>query len=207
MMEMEQSHEFFFPERVLGNYSKKTEKKPRFRPVKMSEMKTLNLCENTAEKKELHAVISKDRNGGWQWITGVMDSGASESVAHPYIAHAYPVTATDASRAGASYTSASGNDIPNLGEQVLNVVANDGRSGQVKYQSADVTKALNSVSEICDAGGDDGQIVMFNKWGGHIWNPSTGRKVPRQRKNSIYILGMWVRPNANVASFFPRPGQ
>ena len=113
-------------------------------------------------------MISTDTNGGWQWITGVMDSGASESVAHPYMCPTYPVTATDASRAGASYTLAPGKDIPNLGEQVLNVVANDGRSEQVKYQLADVTKALNSVSEICDAGGDDGQIVMFNTGGTYL---------------------------------------
>ena len=112
---------------------------------------------------------------GWQWIKGVVDSGAAESVAHPSMCPQYPVTPSVGSKAGHSYTSASGDTIPNLGEKVLPVVTDDGRSTFVKYQSADVSRALNSVSEICDGGGEDGQLGLFSKYGGQILNLETGR--------------------------------
>ena len=134
-----------------------------------------------------------------------MDSGASESVAHPAMCPQYQVMPSAGSKAGESYTSASGDDIPNLGQQVLNVRTFDGTNGQIKYQSADVTRALNSVSEICDAGGEQGQVVMFDRWGGQIYNPTTGRTVPFEREENIYTLGMWVRPNEKVSGF-TRPG-
>ena len=79
------------------------------------------------------------------------------------------------SKAGHSYVSTCGDVIPNLGEQVLDILT-DGKESKVKYQAADVSRALNSISEICDAGGTDGQYVLFTKWGGTILNPETGRK-------------------------------
>ena len=48
--------------------------------------------------------------------------------------------------------SASVDIIENLGEKVIDVVMDDGVETKVKYQSADVKRALNSISEICDAG-------------------------------------------------------
>ena len=135
-----------------------------------------------------------------------MDSGASESVAHPSLCEAYEVTESVGSRAGQNYTSASGDVIPNLGEKVLDVVTEDGVESKVKYQAADVSRTLNSVSEICDAGGSgEGQYVLFTKWGGHIFNPSTGRQTPFQREDGIYTLEMWVKPKA--APVFTRPEQ
>ena len=54
---------------------------------------------------------------------------------------------------GQAYLSASNTEIPNLGEQVLDVVLESGKESQIKYQMADVSRPLNSISEICDAGG------------------------------------------------------
>ena len=139
---------------------------------------------------------------GWEWIKGVMDSGASASVAHPSTCEAYNLVASPGSTAGQNYTSASGDLIPNLGEKTIDVVTDDGIESQLKYQVADVSRTLNSVSEICDAGGtSEGQYVLFSKWGGLVVNPATGRQTPFEREEGIYTHGMWVKPK----SVFTRP--
>ena len=136
-----------------------------------------------------------------------MDSGAANSVAHPDMCPQYPVRPSAGSKAGVEYTSASGGVIPNLGEQTLEIVTQDGREAQVRYQSADVSRTLNSVSEICDGGGAGGQYVLFSKWGGQVLNPETGRRMAFDREGGIYTMGMWVRPNDKPASVFPRPAK
>jgi hypothetical protein len=168
--------------------------------------KALQLFFKEPEMKELNPAISKVEDGGWQRIKGVMDSGASESVAHPSMCPQYMVTPSAGSTVGQKYVSASGDVIANLGEQHLSVVTDDGMSSQIRYQSADVSRALNSVSEICDAGGTDGQYVVFSRYGGVIMNLETGRRTPFERVDGIYELGLWVRPPSNEASVFPRPG-
>ena len=90
---------------------------------------------------------------------------------------------------------------------MLPVITSEGREACLKYQNADVSRALNSVSEICDGGGADGQLVLFSKYGGQILNLDSGHRTQFQRKEGIYTLGMWVRPNNGGASVFPRPGR
>ena len=160
--------------------------------------------------KELHpAVEYRQVKDGWVKIKGVMDSGASESVAPPSMCPHYDIKESPGSKIGQNYVSASDDLIPNLGEQVLDVVTHDGRNGQVKYQMADVSRPLNSVSEICDAGGEYGQYVIFGRHGGAIINLETGRQTKFPREDGIYSLEFWVKPKGNGgdASVFPRPGQ
>ena len=172
-------------------------------------MKVLNLFEKhtqapqgeaKGEVKELFPIGKADE---WQWIEGVVDSGAVDSVAHPSMCPQYPGKQSEASKAGEGYTSASGDFLPNLGEQTLPVQTADGRDTCISYQLADVSKPLNSVSEICDSGGPDGQLVLFSKWGGTILNLDNWKKTPFERKGGIYTMGMWVRP-PNDASVFTR---
>jgi hypothetical protein len=169
--------------------------------------KTLSLFFKEPEMKELHPAITKAEDGGWQRIRGVMDSGASESVAHPSMCPQYAVKPSAGSTSGQKYVSASGDVIANLGEQHLDVETDEGMETQIRYQSADVSRPLNSVSEICDAGGEDGQYVIFSRYGGVIMNLQTGRKTPFSRVDGIYELGLWVKPPPREeASVFPRPG-
>ena len=106
----------------------------------------------------------------------------------------YPVRPSAGSKAGQTFTSATGDEIPNLGEQVLPVVTADGRDALAKYQNADVSRALNSVSELCDGGGEDGQLVLFSKFGGAILNLENWRKTYFEREGGIYTIGMLVKP-------------
>ena len=201
-----------FPKTPMGNYSKPKLCGPRFRPMpKKAEQVPLSLfCPTTtapADAPELCPATIADSKDGWQWVKGVVDSGAANSVAHPDMCPQYPVRPSAGSMAGVEYTSASGGVIPNLGEQILEIVTNDGRETQVRYQSADVSRTLNSVSEICDGGGAGGQYVLFSKWGGQVLNPETGRRMAFDREGGIYTMGMWVRPNDKPASVFPRPAK
>jgi hypothetical protein len=172
--------------------------------------KPLHLFEKQGQNKNVTEELfhMKDSSTeGWQYIEGVMDSGAEESVAHPSMSPQYPVVPSVGSRSGQCYTSASGDEIPNLGEQTLPLVTNEGYEFDSKYQSADVSRPLNSVSQICDAGGEDGQLVLFSKWGGTILNLESWRKTPFDRSGGIYTLGAWVKPPGSTAPGFPRQGR
>ena len=85
----------------------------------------------------------------------------------------------------------------NLGEQKLNVVLDSNCEATIKYQIADVSRALNAVTEICDAGCTDfGNHVIFGRKGGMIVNLETGRETHFKRENNIYCLDYWVKPSA-----------
>ena len=160
-----------------------------------------------APTKELHPAIEyKTVQDGWVKVRGVMDSGASEGVAPPTICPHYEIKPSPGSIVGQNYVSASDDLIPNLGEQILDVETTDGRSGKVKYQVADVSRPLNSVSEICDAGGVYGQHVIFGRNGGAIINLEIGRQTPFTREDGIYILELWVKPNNMEMAGFARQG-
>ena len=204
-----------FPSSPIGNYSKRSVRNMGERidmRKKGVPMNHLNLFmkepSSSGPTKELHpAVKYKTVEDGWVKVRGVMDSGASEAVAPPTMCPHYEITPSPGSLAGQSYVSASDDLIPNLGEQVLDAETMDGRACQLKYQMADVTRPLNSVSEICDAGGVEGQHVVFGRYGGCIINLDTGRRTPFSREEGIYILDTWIKPPKNgPASVFRRPG-
>ena len=118
---------------------------------------------------------------------------------------AYDVLPSIGSREGQEYTSASGDTIPNLGEQVLNIVTTNGREGRVKYQVANVSRPLNSVSEICDAGDPYyGQEVTFGRKGGKVVNLKIGEETLFPRVRGIYEFQFWVKPPDCQSQGFPR---
>ena len=80
--------------------------------------------------------------------------------------------------------------MPQLGEQKLEVVLDSGKDTALKYQIADVSRALNAVTEICDAG----RHVIFGRRGGVIVNLESGRTAPFEREGNIYCLDYWVKP-------------
>ena len=177
---------------------------PKYVPKVQKEI-PLHLFYPEPARQGLHPCIANDARDGWEVIKGVMDSGASESVTCPSTCPGYEAVPSRMSKAGLNYVSASGDPIPNLGEKRIQVMTENGKESTAKYQVADVSRTLNSVSEICDGGGELGQYVLFNKWGGAILNPATGRQTPFQREDGIYTLEMWVRPKGD--SVFPRPGE
>ena len=202
-----------FPKTKMGNYSKASVKNMGERVDMRKKGRPLNFFTKEAPKtpatKELHpAVEYKTVQDGWVKVKGVMDSGASEAVAPPTMCPHYEIRPSAGSIAGQNYVSASDDLIPNLGEQDLEAETEDGRPCHVKYQMAEVSRPLNSVSEICDAGGEYGQHVIFGRNGGAIINLETGRQTPFKREDGIYVLEIWVKPkdpgDRNASGFHRR---
>ena len=87
---------------------------------------------------------------------------------------------------------------------MLNVITEDGSEGVVKYQMAEVSRPLNAVSDICDAG----NRVIFGRNGGVILNLSTGKKTYFHREDGIYVVLCWVKPyseGSNDKDFHRQP--
>ena len=59
----------------------------------------------------------------------------------------------------------------------------------MRYAVANVTVALDSISQICDTGA----TVTFTKHGGVIVQPD-GNKIPFQRERDTYTRQVWVTP-------------
>jgi len=132
---------------------------------------------------------------GWTKVRSVMDSGCGTSVAPPGMCPAYPLLESEGSRRGQEFVSATEDVIPNLGQQKLNVVLPDSSETNVKYEIADVSRALNSISEICDAGHPEyGNHVVFGRRGGTIVNLESGKMTNFTRDGNIYCLDFWVKP-------------
>jgi len=181
----------------MKNYSKGMIRKTKdpVRTWKKTDKKQVNMFVKAPGPKELCPFVgAKPDDEGWVKVTGVMDSGASESVAPPTMCPHIEVKPSVGSQSGQHYVSASEDTIPNLGEQNLEIVTGEGRDGCVTYQVAEVTRPLNAVSEICDAGGEEGQYVIFSKHGGVIVNPETGSQTAFERQDGIYCLEFWVKP-------------
>ena len=133
------------------------------------------------------------RDDGWTQVKTVMDSGCSESVCPPTLAPDYPVTDSAGSLRGQHYIAASDHRIPNLGEHFFNIVTEDGLDSKLKYQVAEVSRPLNSVSDICD----NGNRVLFGSSGGVIYNVESGRETYFTREEGNYILKFWIAPFEN----------
>ena len=114
---------------------------------------------------------------------------------------AYPIEESAGSKRRQEFVSASEDVIPNLGEQRMEIQLDSGEESLFKYQIADVSRALNSVTEICDGGhADYGHHVVFGRRGDMIVNLETGKQTPFERDKNIYCLGYWVKPFARQGS-------
>ena len=103
--------------------------------------------------------------------------------------------ASNREECGQEFVSANEDVLPNLGEQHLGVVMSTGRETVVSYQMADVSRALSSISEICDAGHPDfGHHGVFGRHGGMVVNLETGMTTPFERDVNIYCMDFWVKP-------------
>jgi hypothetical protein len=125
-------------------------------------------------------------NRKWVKIKSVVDSGASAPVAPPQMMPSVRIEPSEGSRRGQRYSSASKHKLKNLGQQRLMAMTEDGEPTEVLFQIADVSKPLMSVSSICEKG----NRVIFGKAGGVVQNIRTGRLIPFQRENGIYVLSL-----------------
>ena len=128
-------------------------------------------------------------NPEWACHEITIDSGAAESVASRGDFAGVPVTKGDDARNGVYYIAANGDEIYNAGEQEVAMVTADGPRS-MRFQICDVTKTLASVSKICEKGH---RVIFDDEAGSCIQHKSTGRVIPLEKKNGVYVLRAWRR--------------
>ena len=159
------------------------------------------------EEVELAGVNYRSEEAGWTKVRVIPDSGAVESVAPANMAPNYRVHKSPGSERGQMYTTASGDEIPNEGQQFLPSVCENGVCSEQKWQLSAVTRPLQSVGELCDAG----HRVVFGRSGGVIQNVTTGEETYITREHGTYLVDLWIPPvsqaPAVAAAGFQRQGR
>ena len=138
----------------------------------------------------IHHVGDRQHEQPWRKISLAIDSGAAETVIPHTLVTDYQIIETDKSRSGACYASATGEPIPNLGEQRLLLATEEGSMRAMTFQAAPVAKPLGSVKRICQAG----HYVIFDEDGSYIMNKATGELNWLREQNGNYMLDVWVPP-------------
>ena len=73
-----------------------------------------------------------------------------------------------------------------MGQQVLDVVTNEGHEAKALYQIAEVTRPLTAVGSTCDRG----NVVVYGPYGGCIINRGSGLQTKFDRRGGIYELDL-----------------
>ena len=134
-----------------------------------------------------------------------MDSGAAESVIPEELCQWITLEDSIGARRGTVYTSASGTQLPNLGQKTLSGLSENYEHMSAVYQVCGVNKPLTSVGRVCDAG----NRVIFDPDGGKVINWTTGKETPIRRENGVYYWDLWMETPSDVASLegFTGPSQ
>ena len=127
---------------------------------------------------------------GWQLLSMAVDSGAAETVIPHRLVSQHPIRETQASKSGMCYASATSQPIPNLGEQKLPMVTQEGTLRGMTFQAAPVSKPLGSVKRMCA----NNHRVVFDDEGSYIQNKATGEVNWLREDNGNYMLDTWIVP-------------
>ena len=93
-----------------------------------------------------------------------------------------------------NYISATGDPIPNLGEQRLPLITREGSTRSMTLQAAPVDRPLGSVKRLCQAG----HKVVFHGDGSYVFNKTTKEANWLREENGNFMLDMWVVPGSWV---------
>jgi hypothetical protein len=156
-----------------------------------------------AEKPSMLAPVRSDQDtrvvGGrtYKKISGLVDSGAVDSVTNDRTAPWIPIQQTAASRSGMKYTVADGRTVLNRGQQKFCGTTEDGLPIDMGIQITDVCKTLFSVRKIKEAG----NIVIFGaEEGDMIINKRSGSRTKIEDNGKDYQLSIWMEvPKEAVA--------
>ena len=129
----------------------------------------------------------------------MVDTGASDSCAPDDMVPQVPSIESEGSRRGLCYNAAGGSKLTNDGEKRLHMMTNDHQMLATCWQTVGVTRPLLSVRQICQRG----NRVAFGARGGEIYNLQTGKTISFGMEGNVYVLDLWVAPEAT----FARPGR
>ena len=146
-------------------------------------------------------VEEKMYEDGWQKVSMAVDSGAAETVIPHTLVTGHPIRETEASRRGVNYASATGQPIPNLGEQRLPLCTMEGTLRSMTFQATPVARPLGSVKRMMESG----HRVVFDPEGCYIENKGSGEINWLREENGNFMMDMWIMPveqmNSMSASF------
>ena len=122
-----------------------------------------------------------------------IDSGACDNVidAEETVPD-YEVYQTKASMNGMKYASATGEEIPNLGEVMIPMVTSEGTKKKMKMQAAAVSRPLASAKRICEAG----HMVIFDEDASYLLNKTTGEINYLREEAGNYMFDVWIPPRS-----------
>ena len=122
-------------------------------------------------------------------LTG--DTGAVDHVMSPDEVPGHQVQESAGSKAGRGFIGPAGERIDNLGQLALDMQAQEtGQKLTATFQAAEVTRALMSISKICDSG--EGTKVVFDSKQGLVTRK--GRELAKfHRKGGLYVMKVRVR--------------
>ena len=128
----------------------------------------------------------------WAKVSVAVYSGAGESVApinYPPFSE-IPRTRSPQQDAGVHYVSATGQRVPNEGEQKIRGRLEDDSSASMTYQLCEVSKPLNVAYRVCEK---NNRIVLDLEEGkSHIENKVTGHKTLLHWRKRVPMLDMWI---------------
>ncbi len=115
------------------------------------------------------------KNGKFEVLSAIVDSGATIPVMSPETGEAYDLQESEASKNDVEYEVASGDTLPNLGEKKMAVLTAEGTLRGYTSQCADVSKPLQAVRAlleskhaVCFGLGDGDDHLVINKVSGEI---------------------------------------
>ena len=160
----------------------------------------------TLGMKPLYAL--KPKFQGYKPIQLVVDSAAVDCVMSKTVMDGLrsnpeePLKQGSAAKAGVSYVAADGGEIPNEGEQEVEMLTKEKHECNMTWQIADIQKPLLSVRALTKTG----HQVNFRKHDGEIVNMATGKKIHFVRRGDLYVVTMWMRAKNINESGFRRRG-
>ena len=125
----------------------------------------------------------------WTKVSTIVDSGAVEHVLPEHWLPTIRMEESPGSRVGKKYLSATGQEIPNLGQKALYTKTREGQSRGICFQVAPVRKPLMSVAKMNEAGND----VNLRGNNPHIMNIKTKEITALRREGKTFILDLWVK--------------
>ena len=162
---------------------------------------------DTTRTRQVYSLKAKYKD--YKPVQVVVDSAAVECVANKGIIedlrgpNAGPIKKGAAAAAGVSYVTADGGEVPNEGEQDVNMMTKEGHMCGMTWQVADIQKPLLAVTALTKTGHE----VRFRQSDGEIVHTATGRTIKFQRKGGLYVLTLWMKTRDEGEQGFQRQGK
>eukprot|EP00972_Heterocapsa_arctica_P076901 11343114-Heterocapsa_arctica.AAC.1 len=99
-------------------------------------------------------VVTEAKDYKWTKISAIVDSGAVEHVLPEKWIPCVKMVESPGFKASKKYLSATGQEIPNLGQKAIVGKTREGQSRGIVFQVAPVRKPLMSVAKMNEAGND-----------------------------------------------------